>query len=136
MIITDINRCKCCMNYDAVVKATGICFSECRRVPYPDSNLMHFIGRDRFGSGEYKLDLRAITTIMGRSDQNRLVHEIMKAEDPEAILRSWLHYVEWLYEHEYDITSNPTRRRMQGLRTHLIGTLRKLEEKDAGREIE
>lgn len=132
MIITDFNRCKGCMNYDAAAKATGTCFHECKRVPYPESNIMHFTGRDRFGSAEYRLDLRGITTRMGRADQNRLVHEIMKSEDPDAVLRSWLHYVEWLYEHEYDVTSNPVRHRMQMLRVHLIGTIEKLEEKHAG----
>ena len=120
MIITDYNRCKGCINYTKAVQATAACFAECVRVPYEKSNIMHFIARGKYGSVEYRLDLRGISTLMNSGQQNKLLFEILDSDHPRVHLAQWLEYLEWLHEHEYEVTPGPVRRRMETLRNKLI----------------
>lgn len=120
MIITDYNRCKGCKHYTAVTRATASCFEECQRKPYTESNILRFTARGKFGSIEYRLDLRGITTMMNSGDQNRLIKEIQEADRPLVLYTQWLKYVEWLYEHEREVTPAPILRRMSTLREKLI----------------
>ena len=98
-------------------------------------NLLRFTARDRFGSVEYRLDLRGITTMMNSSEQNRLLYEITQADRPAVLLAQWLEYVEWLYEHERDDMPGPILRRVTMIRNKLIIHLKRIKP-DAGREIE
>lgn len=135
MIITDFNRCKGCVHYTDTVKATSCCFYSCHRTEYEKSNLLRFTARGRFGSIDYKLDLRGITSMMNSSEQNRLLYEINQADRPANLMAQWLEYVEWLYEHEREDMPGPVLRRMTTLRNKLIYHLERIEH-DAGREIE
>lgn len=132
MIITDFNRCKGCRHYTNVTRATSVCMQECGRIPYEKSNLLRFTSRDRFGSVEYRLDLRGITTMLNTSEQNRLIHYITLADHPETILQQWLDYVEWIHEHEREDMPGGILRRITTLRHRLIRQKERIEQ-DAGR---
>lgn len=132
MIITDFNRCKGCVHYTDATRATSVCMQDCRRIPYEKSNLLRFTARDRFGSCDYKLDLRGITTMMNTSEQNRLIHEITMAACPAGLLQCWLDYVEWIREHEGEDMPAPILRRVTSLRNRLICQKERIEQ-DAGR---
>lgn len=99
---------------------------------YEKSNLLRFTARDRFGSIEYRLDLRGITTMMNTSEQNRLIHEITLADRPEDLLQQWLEYVEWIHEHEREDMPGGILRRITTLRHRLIWQKERIEQ-DAGR---
>lgn len=132
MITMDFNRCKGCIHYTDTVKATHCCFYSCHRTEYEKSNLLCFIAQDRFGSVEYRLDLRGITTMMNTSEQNRLIHEITLADRPEDLLQQWLDYVEWIHEHEREDMPGGVLRRITTLRHRLIYQKERIEQ-DAGR---